>query len=80
MPKFIITDKGDKYLERLGESSLSAEGPLTEESKQMKEARDFIVLHIAQEDLLVSEDPINQSKTFRPVIRRLFEAGYIDYA
>ncbi len=76
---FILTDKGSDYREGLLEDDIWADNPV-EGTKQMYKLRDFTILEMAKDEVLSDRPLMIDSKTYRPVIRRLFEEGHIDYA
>ena len=80
MPNFILTDKGYEYYEELRVSDIfSGDNLPEEETVRMQKLRDYTTLEMAREDVLDDKGLMVNSKTYKPVIRRLFEAGYIDY-
>ena len=83
MPKdrqyFVLTDKGSDYRQELLEDDIWADNPI-EGTKQMQKLRDFTVLEMAKDEVLSDRPLMMESLIYKPVIRRLFEAGYIDYA
>ncbi len=71
MDSFYLTDKGTRYLERLRDEDLIRRG------KDTIQVEDTVVLYnietVDQEVFKVLDKDWS-----RPVVRRLFEAGYID--
>ncbi len=76
---FILTDKGSDYRQELLEDDIWTDNPI-EGTKQMQKLRDFTILEMAKDEVLSNRPLMLDSKTYRPVIRRLFEEGHIDYA
>ncbi len=77
MPNLILTDKGQEYYERLSQDDI-IESSLEEGSVEMRKSRDWMILDIAKDGDLKDEGT-SRGSTFGPVIRRLFEEGYIEY-
>ena len=80
MPSFVLTDKGLEYWERLLESDIFDDDMPVEGTAQMSKLRDYTTLEMAREEVLDNTGLMVTSRTYRPIIRRLFEEGYIEYA
>lgn len=70
---FIVTDKGEYYIQRLAEMVVTSSPRMTDD-----QINDYVVLTMVDKSTDVAVKEWNQYA--RGTVRRLFEAGYLEQA